>query len=128
MTKKEIKKIMKNYPIFKSNRYEYDYRFMDHYIKILDTNSNTQLTINSPTVYEIHKGKRDGSRFIRKNSKINRLQKSDKVIFVLLDKPYRILKHINESELEDISSKAQVHKMKFAHTLEDFQSILQKAI
>ena len=124
MKKREVKKLLKEHNINKSKRLEFDYEVNDAFIKLLSTNTNTQLTINSPTVYEIQSGKLDGIRFIRKSSVLSRFKKTDKVILVLLQKPYRVLKYINENEVVDISTETSAHNMTIVHTLEQLESIL----
>lgn len=125
MKKKEIKQLFKEYQIKKTKRLEFDYEFNGSYIKLLNTNSNTQLTINSPTVYQIHTGKVDGIRFVRKNSVITRFKKTDKLILVLLNKPYRILKYINENEVVDISNEEIAHGIKMVSTINQLESIIK---
>lgn len=128
MKKREVKKILKEYLVYKSNRRDFDYQVGDHYIKFVNTNKNTQLTINSPGIYQIHTGKVDGIRFIRKSSTITRFNKTDKVYLLLLSTPFKILKYINENEIVDISDSASAHNMTFIRTTEELESILKEVI
>ena len=89
--------------------------------KISDTH---QLTINSPKVIELAKGKLYGIKYKKTNSMLYRWDdKSTKVIIILLETPYRILKYINENEIVDISKNNIVHNISLIHSISDIQSI-----
>jgi hypothetical protein len=58
-------------------------------------------------MWEIKKGKVSGIRFIQYNSTLIKLkgfmQKEYRVV-ILTNKPYKILKQINESDIKDVSN------------------------
>ncbi len=85
---------------------------VEYYVKIFNTTSNMQVSINSKYMWELSKGRINGIRFIKYSSKLIDLRgfiKNEKRIIILSNKPYKILKQINESDIEDVSSENSVH-------------------
>ena len=82
------------------------------YVKIVSVSSNTIFSFNSKFMWEIKKGKVSGIRFIQHSSTLIKLkgfmQKENRVV-ILTNKPYKILKQINESDIEDVSDENYVH-------------------
>ncbi len=128
MKKRDIKRILKENAVKKSTKVAYDYQINDSYITLVNSNSNTQITINSPSVYEVQSGKLNGIRYIKKSSVITRFDKNDHLVLVLLNQPYRILKYINENEIVDISEDKKVHNIDIVQSLEQLESIIKKAV
>ncbi len=93
---------------------------------IIKTTSTVQVGINSPKVIEISKGRLYGIKYKKTSSLLYRWDnKEQKVLIVLLDTPYRILKYINENELVDISEEKQVHNIQFIRLINEIQSIVK---
>ena len=99
MKKKIVLEELKKIGIVKRSKQPFHYNLKvedDLYeLFIFKTNSSTQLTINSPKVIEVSKGKLYGIKYKKTHSEIYRwMNKETKVIIILLDTPYRILKYI----------------------------------
>ncbi len=117
MTKRQIIKNLKNnYPTLKKEDSSHDLvvllNDLKYYIKILNLSANTILSFNSKTVWEIKKGKISGIRFLQYSSTLLKMAefiKKENKILLLTNKPYKILKQINESEIVDVSEEQFVH-------------------
>lgn len=86
-----------------------------HHILVLPVTSNSILTINSKYHWEIKYGKQDGSRFVTRNSKLINLKNFMTLpnrIIVFKGKPHKILKHINECDIVDISESDEIFGIK----------------
>ena len=86
-----------------------------YYILCLPVTERSILTINSQYMWEIKYGKQDGVRF-RTNKKmlvdLNEFQKFKNKIIVFKSKPYKMYKHVNESDIDDISGIEEVFGIK----------------
>ncbi len=82
------------------------------YVKIVNISANAIFSFNSKTVWEIKKGKISGIRFIQTSSTFLKtetfMDKTDKVI-IFTTRPYKILRQINEADIEDVSEQAMVN-------------------
>lgn len=91
---------------FKDYTYSYTENNVEYHILVLPVTKDSILTINSKYHWEVKYGKPDGQRFITKSSKLFDLRsfmKYKNKLIVFKGKPYKILKHINECDIEDIS-------------------------
>jgi hypothetical protein len=94
---------------------EYTYLAMNgdekQHILVLPVTSDSIVTINSQYVWEIKYGKQQGARFITRNKKLINLSKFMKLenkAICFKGKPYKILKHINESDIVDITDHDEI--------------------
>lgn len=113
MIKREIiKKIRKKYKV-NTKRFDiYDFEIIGesntYHVKVLNITNSHQITINSKIIWELKKGKLNGIRFKTLSSEllsINKFNNYKNKIILLTEKPYKILKVLNESGLKDISEK-----------------------
>lgn len=99
---------------------------MNYHIKILNTNSNIQLTLNSKYVWALKKGKVSGIRFKGSSSTLldvrNFMQKENRVV-ILTNKPYKILMYLNESDIKDVSTRSVIHDTKFIYDFRNLNSL-----
>lgn len=131
MNKRELRKHMMSLGTYKVSRDDSlftievkEKRFKVLYLK---TSKDTQITVNSPTVIEVAKGKLSGIRYKKTSSNLYRFDSKEiDVLVVCTGKPYRILKHLNENQIEDITIDNKVHKIHFLYTLEEIQSIINE--
>lgn len=97
------------------------------YVKVLQTSANSQLTINSQSIWELVKGKVDGIRFKKTSSQmlnISHFMTLENKIVVLTNKPYRILKYLNESDVVDISKDESINGITIVKSIEELNKAL----
>ena len=119
MTKRQILKYLKsefNTEKRSDNSYDITLNIKEkkYYVKIVNTNSNVLVSLNSKYVWEIKKGKISGIRFIKHSSRLIDLKKfmtKEQKIVILTNKPYKILKQVNESDIIDVSNEKYVHNI-----------------
>lgn len=90
------------------------------HVLVLPVTKNSILTINSQHMWEIKYGRQDGVRFRTTSNKLLDLEKfqllNNKMI-VFKGKPYKIYKHINESDLVDISDFKEIFGIQLFHSI-----------
>jgi hypothetical protein len=126
MSKKILKAIFPEAQIKKVFFHTYDYDLIkDHevfHIKILNVNKNTILSINSKFIWEIKTGKPSGISFKTTSSTLINLKEFNKKknkIIVFKEKPYKILKYINESEVVNISNQKEINDIKIFNSFKE---------
>ncbi len=133
MTRREIVRELKlNYNCTKKENSNYDlvlnFSNIKYNILILKANSNTQITINSKNIWELKKGNLDGLRFKAINSVLINLKEFMELenrIIIFTNRPYKILKVLNESEVKDISIESSVYGSKIIYDLTKIKDILK---
>ena len=134
VTKRQIKKYLKkNYKTRKKHNNSHDLiirtRDCECHIKIMRTSSNTQVTINSKEIWEFKRGRVNGLRF-KEYSKtlhdIGNFMELENNIIILTNKPYRIYKYVNESEVIDVSNELIVYNTSLISNLSDIKSIINE--
>ena len=93
-----------------------------YYVKVLNVSLTHQVTINSKYVWNLKKGKLSGIKFVTLDSELLNLKefnKLDNKIIIFTNKPYKILKVLNESDLKDISNEKIVNNIFITHDLDD---------
>jgi len=112
MKRKLFKYLKTQFDISKSTNKDYDFDVIINdelfKLKILKIPSKALVTINSKTIWEYSKGRLDGIRFIKNSTdyiNFNGFHKENNKIVFLSNKPHKVLRAINESDLEDITSK-----------------------
>jgi hypothetical protein len=97
-------------------------------VLIVNVSTCTQVTINSKNIWELKKGKLDGLRF-RANDfvllNLKRFMELNNKIIIFSNKPYKVLKVLNESEVEDVSLKPRVYDFGLVHDLKKIKEILE---
>jgi len=87
---------------------------------------NAQLTVNSPTHFEVVVGKLDGIRFIKRQSTLYDFtefsHRSNKIVY-LLGTPFRMLQYLNESDIIEITGQTSVHGYKIFNSVKDFDTL-----
>lgn len=131
MTKREvIKNLKSNYVCLKRENSSHDLVLkrnnLEYKVLILSVSGNTQITINSKIVWELKKGRLNGIRF--KGSfpvlhDLERFMQYENKVIIFTNKPYRVLKVINESEVEDISEDSKVYDTNLIYDLEKITDI-----
>ena len=119
MRKREIGKNLKQHFSVESKFLgNYDFKVIgnskSYFIKVLNVTKNHQVTINSKLIWSLKKGKIDGIKFNTITSELLNLKefnKLDNKIIVLTNKPYKLLKALNESDLKDISNEKVVNNI-----------------
>jgi len=97
-----------------------------YYVKIINTTSNVLVSLNSKSVWEIKKGKISGIRFIKHSSILIDLKKfmtKEHKIIILTNKPYKIMKQVNESDIIDVSDEQYVHNIFITNNLQLIRNI-----
>lgn len=91
-----------------------------YHLLVIPVTKSSILTINSQYMWEIKYGKQVGSRFRTTSSKLLDLKKfqllNNKMI-AFKGKPYKIYKHINESDLIDISDTNEIFDIKLFNSI-----------
>ncbi len=132
VTKRHIKKYLKkSYLTRKKHNNSHDLiirtRDCECHVKIMKASSNTQVTINSKEVWEFKRGRVNGLRF-KEYSKtlydISRFMELENRIIILTNKPYRIYKYINESEVVDVSNEICIYNTSVTSDLSEIKSII----
>lgn len=99
-----------------------------YHVLIIKVSTNTLVTINSKHMWKLKRGKINGIRFKTVDSILLNLkgfmELTNKIIIVT-NKPYKVLKAINESEVEDVSEKSSVYDFKLIHDLTKINDILK---
>jgi hypothetical protein len=119
MRKREIGKNLKQYFNVKSKFLgDYDFKVdgntKSYYIKVLNITDNHQVTINSKLIWSLKKGKIKGIKFNTISSELLNLKEFNKLenkIIIMTNKPYKLLKALNESDLKDISDEKIVNNI-----------------
>ena len=114
--RKIIKNLKEKYDVkikyFKEYDLEVSSKSKTYYIKVLNVSSNHQITINSKLIWNIKKGKIDGIKFNTLDSvllSLKEFNKLDNKIIMFTNKPYKLLKVLNESDLIDISEESKIN-------------------
>ena len=125
------KLIQLNYPnaviskvLFKDYDYMVQHNTETYYVKKIGASHRTILSINSKYVWEIRRGRPDGLNFKTSGKTMidmKEFSKRKNKIVVLDSKPYKILKYLNESEVEDITNETEVHDIKICHSFYEFK-------
>lgn len=119
MRKREIGKNLKQHFNVKS-KFLGDYDFnvdgdnKSYHIKVLNITDNHQVTINSKLIWSLKKGKIKGIKFNTISSELLNLKEFNKLenkIIIMTNKPYKLLKALNESDLKDISEEKVVNNI-----------------
>ena len=101
---------------------------INYHVLIVNTSKSTQLTINSPKVWEVAKGKIDGIRYRKTSSNLIDLKSyillENKIVY-LTEKPYKILKHLNESDIVDVSDKGIIDGISIVKSLKELKMLLK---
>lgn len=126
-----ISRLKKQYPsakIKKSNILGDEYIVCLHdktyNIKVLGVTRKSILTINSPKIWQIKFGKVMMNRFKTSSSRIINLSQFNKLenrVVVFKSKPYKILKHLNESDIIDISSSKTINETMVFKNIESIE-------
>ena len=132
MTRREIMKRLKlSYDCSKKENSSSDvvitYCDTKYRVLIIKVSTSTQVTINSKIVWELKKGKLDGIRFVAVDSVLLNLKtfmESKNKIIIFTNKPYKVLKVLNESEVKDISNDSNVYDVNFVHDLAKIRKVL----
>jgi len=119
MRKRQISKILKeSFKVTQMFFSECDFKVDNgndtFHVKVINVLSTHQVTVNSQDIWEIKKGRIKGIRFEAISSDIVNLSefnKLDNKIIFLANKPFKLLKVLNESELLDISGKNEFDNM-----------------
>jgi len=117
MTKGQIIKDLKEQANgIKASFKDYDVKInvnsKEYFVKILKLRGKEQVTINSTIIWEIKSGKLDGVRFKPTSSRLINLAeffKRKNTIIIFTEKPYRILKCLNEADVVDVSDEHIVY-------------------
>lgn len=112
---------------FKDHDASFVYNEEEYFIKVLRVNSNNQVTVNSTIIWEIKSGKLDGVRYVPTSKKLVNLKefmKHKNKIIIFTEKPYRVLKCLNEADVLDVSDKNYVHKTYYLNSVEGIDAIL----
>ena len=108
-----MKQVLKELPCtvqkgwFKPYSYAITCDGITHHVYLVPTHKGQLVTINSKYIWNIKTGKIDGARFTTSHVKVLELQaflKLENPIIVLKKPPYKVLKYINESEVDDITT------------------------
>ena len=97
--------------LFADYDFKLDFDNKTYHIKILNINRSTILSINSKIIWELNKGKAVGINFKTSSKTLIDMKPFNKLsnkILVFRNKPYKILKFINESEVVDISNSNEI--------------------
>lgn len=132
MKKKEIiKYLVDTYQAKKARFKEYDVSFVkdgeEYMVKIFNTNSSNQVTINSTIIWGIQNGKVDRSRYkttSRRLIEMKEFQKHKNKIVLFTDKPFKVLKYLNESDLRDITDLREVHGIRYYYEVSEMSANL----
>ena len=110
--------------LFKEYQYKLIMDQLTYHIKVLPVSSNTILTINSKHIWNIKRGRADGVSFKTGSSTLiylNEFNKLPNKIIVFKSKPYKLLKHLNESDIVDVSSSALIGDIKIFWNMKDIK-------
>lgn len=130
MKKREvIRKLKENFDVNIKYFGVYDFSFVKgsktYHVKVLNVSSSHQITINSRSIWELKRGRIRGIKFDTIDSKLESLEEynrlNNKIIF-LTEKPFKILKVLNESDLEDISDEKLIFDTFVTHKLSELIS------
>lgn len=125
MRKREIiKNLKEKYEVKVKYFKEYDLEVFSksktYYIKVLNVSATHQITVNSKLIWNIKKGKIDGIKFNTIDSvflNLKEFNKLDNKIIVFTNKPFKILKALNESDLIDISNESKINDISITYDI-----------
>ncbi len=128
MTKRQLQNkfssalVTKGY--FKPYQYILKMKDVQYHLKQLDVTKGTILSINSKHIWEIRKGIVDGIRFKTKTSTFLDMREYNKLpnkVILFKEKPFKILKYINESEVIDISNTNEIFDIKICNSIKEMK-------
>ncbi|AIO18565.1 hypothetical protein KQ51_00685 [Candidatus Izimaplasma bacterium HR1] len=126
MSKKKLQSYFPNGKASKGFFKPYDYLLSnddkDYYIKTLQVNENSILSINSKYVWEVKTGRISGINFKTSSKNLIDMKGFNELpnkIIVFKGEPYKILKYINESEVIDISNSKEINGIKIFNNIEE---------
>ncbi len=126
MSKKILKEIFPDSRIKKVFFDSYDYKIINDskttHIRMLNVNRNTILSINSKFIWEIKTGKPSGISFKTSSSTLINLKdfnKQKNKVIIFKEKPYKILKYINESEVINISNHKEINNIRIFNSFKE---------
>ena len=107
MNSRLIRKMLQSFGTYKASYDDSHYTIEKNNklfkILFIKSSKDTQITINSPTVVEVVKGRLSGIRYKKLSSTLHRFDSKDiDIILVINTKPYRILKYLNENQISQI--------------------------
>ncbi len=128
MSKKKIIEVLGNADVKKVFFKDYDYIInkddKKYHLKIIRVNSSSILTINSKIIWEIKYGKHSGVSFKTSSNTFINLKKFNLLenkIIVFKEKPYKLLRYVNESELVDISDSMKINNIIVFNNISDLK-------
>jgi|LGOV01.1.fsa_nt_gb hypothetical protein len=128
MSKKKIIEVLGNADVKKVFFKDYDYIInkddKKYHLKIIRVNSSSILTINSKIIWEIKYGKHSGVSFKTSSNTFINLKKFNLLenkIIVFKEKPYKLLRYVNESELVDISDSMKINNIIVFNNINDLK-------
>ena len=127
MRKREIlKNLKKKFEVDVKYFNEYDFEVItdskSYFVKVLNITENHQITINSKLIWNIKKGKIHGIKFNTVSSVFLNLREFNKLenkIIVLTNKPHKLLRVLNESDLEDVSEEKVINDVFIAYSIDE---------
>lgn len=113
---------------FQNHDVEFTANGLDFAVKILPVTNNTLVNVNSTIMWELKKGKAEGPRFIASSKTlvdVKEFAKKKHKIIMFQNKPYKVLKALNEADLLDISDQNEVHGFYFISDPSELHKIIK---
>lgn len=128
--RKLLKFLQKDFDISKTKNASYDFNIIinnkTYQLLVVPSSETSQLTINSPIIWEMAKGRINGIRYKKTSSNLLRLTEYNKQVnklVYLTNTPYRILKYLNESDVIDISNESVINDIRIIKDVSEFYTI-----
>lgn len=127
-----IKELQTQFDINKPKNKNYDFEVVikdtPYQVLVLKSNTNTQITVNSKTVWEFARGSKNGIRFKKSSSNligVKEFMKEENKIIFLTNRPYRILRHLNECDIVEVNEDELVHGIRIFESIKDFVKLTE---
>lgn len=98
-----------------------------YHIYQLSVTPHNQLTIHSKHIWNLQSGKVDGVRYITRSKRLINLSSFHALpnpLYLFKNKPYKILKYINESDIIDISDQTEINGIPIFYSIEQLKEHL----
>jgi hypothetical protein len=115
---------------FKPYQYRIEHETQTYHVKVLHITSRHILTINSANIWNIKTGSVQGLQYKTRSSHLidlSELFQYPNVVIVFKQRPYKILRYRNESDIDDISGAAEINGTPIYSNLASFLHDLRVA-
>lgn len=113
---------------FKPHQYIVEHDDIRYHVRVLPVTSRHLLTVNSAHIWNIKTGSVKGLQYKTRSSHLVDLRdflRSPNPVIVFKQRPYKILRYRNESDIDDISGASEINGIPIHTNLQAFLNTLR---